>query len=366
MKKTTAEKVIQIEEQLGRGETDLKIGVHGDEAPAVISHFLRAYRSRTDLAEIMPRSNDFSSQLERMRNFLASGDLVSADSLLQKMKAGNDFEAAELALETFRLRFFQGRQEEALSISESLLENPYLSEISRMTCYQLRGSLFLQRKEYEQAIDELKLAATLAEIYVLASSAFSTRAFLVQAYVEVGKVTEAQDTLESLRLSLSAIAQSELWLDRLLTVIRAECHFYRVTKNFERWKSAAFEGSILSDWIGDRITKEKCEKELRDNLISVPFSATLFSGWAFLPERGLVLHMSPKKIIRVEHSPVALKIFTLLSGQALPADMLFEKVYGFRFSTERHSNHLRAILSKLRRLLPAGALAVKDGIISLK
>jgi tetratricopeptide (TPR) repeat protein len=361
--------MIQAEEFLAQGHADsLPFDSADSAAGATVSHFLRHYRARPDLAGAVNSTQEesFLQQIEEVRTLLAAGDLEQAETVLSSISPSSNYETAEYELEWFRLRVFQARFSDALEISKTLLRNQDLSEISRMTCLQLRGHCLIQQRQYQEAIIELQRGSALAGVYGRASSAFSIHAFLVQAYAEAGQSEEAFRVLSSLRARIGFIDQNELWLDRLLTLIRAETHYHRCLNDLPSLVAALVEAREIARWIGDTTTLRKCNRELSEVPIYSSCAVATFAEWSYLPARSLILEYFPKRVRRLKLNSQLSKALEILSSGPVPVDTFFEKMWSIPYHPERHGTHLRATLSNLRRLLPKGALLHADGKITLR
>jgi hypothetical protein len=263
----------------------------------------------------------------------------------------------------------QGDAEKTIGSADAALTCRELSDLSRMTCLQLKGHAKIIQKKFDEAIEHLLIAVEIAGLFGKASSAFSAKAFLVQAYSELAQFALARKYIGILQSDLAALPQDELWVDRLLTAVRAEVHLHRREGSVSLEKRALDEALELSRWLGDQTTEKKCTDELTalKSAGIADRSVYPYKGWAFLPGRGLLLIYSPKEAIRLEKkSPMARDILGALSERPYLMHELFEKIWRMTYHPLRHETHLRAAISKVRKLLPTGALQVRDGVISLE
>jgi tetratricopeptide (TPR) repeat protein len=370
----TLKELIEAEEALAQGESRAPVVSNSNSAHAKMSLFLRDYRSRPDYAQLLtfPKTGNFVETLESMRNALSTGDCSLAEAKLLELHPESDLEAAEAGIEHGRLLIYQNRIDEALSSLSELLNNPELTDLSRMTCLQMRGHCLILKRDYPQAVRELKLAATLSEFFPRAASSFSARAFLVQAYAELKLEEEAYHALSSLRSQLESLDDPELALDRMLTLIRAEVHLHRCFNQTAEKLYALYEAKEISRWLDDGITLERCKSEITDALAAIDTHEKLeipvheFSGWIFLPKRQLILGKAPKTISRLNKKPVLNQVLLALARGPLEMDQLFEQVWKARYHPEKHGTHMRVTLSNLRKMLPKGALEVEGGVVSLR
>ncbi len=373
MKTKTIHQMIKADEILSSGKSHPLELNSAAESKLVMSHFLRSFRGCSDFLTVFPQAprDEFALSLECLRNSLFSGDLSQSEILLTQIRPESEVEKAELAVELCRFHIFKGRIDDAIAVSEQALQSPELSDLSRMTCFQMRGHCRILQANFSEAILELKRAVLLADTFDHASSAFSARAFLAQAYAEIGDRSEAQKIIDSLKTHLETLSSDELWLDRLLIVIRAEIQSHRVFEERAQWYSKALEAREISLWLGDKITLNKCENELKQlaEKSSGELSASPvlhFSGWEYFPSKDLILIHFPRKISRIAKNPVARRILQLLAQGPISSEDFFERIWKVKYHPERHGTHVRATLSKVRKLLPAGALVVESGFVIIK
>jgi tetratricopeptide (TPR) repeat protein len=382
-RKNTLQDHIRHEEALARGERiALSLQSDGQSAQAVVAHFLRAFKGRQDFADVVipspEREADLAAKLEKIRNYLYCGDTEAAESILLPILSEDAY--GEFSLELARVRLFQSRLTEALNAVDRALSHSALGDASRMTCHQLRGDILIRLGRTSEGIEDIKKAIALAEVFNLASSAFSAHAFLVKAYVELGEGENARSALRVLKAQLESVEcvrSEEIWLDRLLTVIRTEAHLYKASEvassGTQPWHVALAEAHAIARHLGDMTTVRRCENEAG---AEVDF-ATLeidgrkivnsLNGWTYLPYRELALISAPRGILRLDSRPVMQKILLELisASGGIEKDVLFERAWNIKFDSERHSAHLLATLSKFRKLLPAGALQLNEGKVRL-
>jgi tetratricopeptide (TPR) repeat protein len=382
-RKNSIQELVRHEEAFSKGEQiALSLRSEGQSAQAVMAHFLRAFKGRQDFADVVipsaERGEDLAERLEKIRNSLYCGDTDAAESMILPVLSEDAY--GEFALELARVRLFQSRLVEALSAVDRALQLTALGDASRMTCHQLRGDILIRLGRTREGIEDIKKAIALAEVFNLASSAFSAHAFLVKAYVELGDPESARSALRVLKSQLESpecIKSDELWLDRLLTVIRTEVHLYKesevASRGTQPWHVALAEAHAIAQHLGDQLTIRRCESEagseVKFELLAIDGRRVVnsFNGWRYLPFRELALISSPRGVLRLDSRPVMQKVLLELisSPNGLDKHLLFERAYNIRFDSERHSAHLLATLSKFRKLLPPGALQLSDGKVRL-
>ncbi|MCK5072424.1 MAG: hypothetical protein KAQ98_03295 [Bacteriovoracaceae bacterium] len=371
-------KFVNIEEQLA-SSTDTIVLNTKKNGSEILSYYLRAYRGRLDLASIVGQSKkrpDFLSILEQIRTELKKGNFKKAETLIVKTTPNNELEKIELFLELTRLLIHKGKYEEAVRISDNVVNLTTTPPVSRMTLYQTRGHAYIALGDFNKAIKELESAITLSEVFPNASSGFSARTFLVKAYTELEKEDEAKQSCDILNKLLLDFKQNEIWLDRLLSVLRAEYTYYRKfgcpIDAIIRLK----EAEQISIWLEEKDTAKRCMEDMKQcfNELSpeqekqhkINNAILCFSGWQYFPRLNLILTISPKKIETLNDSPITKKILLELAERPLSNDDFFKKIWNIDYKIQQHAGHIRSTLSKIRKKLPKESLTVSDGIIYLK
>ncbi|MEK6705023.1 MAG: hypothetical protein AAB116_17075 [Candidatus Poribacteria bacterium] len=342
---------------------------------ASLSHFLRAFCGRADLAQasLLKQADDYFHKLEDVRTALFMDQLGTAQSLLTNLEPKTAYELAEKNIEETRLAIFNGDLLKALSISGSTLKSEALKPVSRLVLIQLRGHAYLMLKQPYQAIEELQRANGLIQLYPLASSSFSIGAFLVQAYTEITDKENAEHELNKLFANINNLKKDGLWLDRLLTGLRSECHYLRKFGNDLERYVRLLEAKEIARWLNDVGTQKKCKAELNEILgTNKEVGASknkvhIFHLWSYLERQELILSYAPKRIQILYDRPIAKKILNTLSTRSsISLQDLFKVVWDLELNQERYNQHLRAIISKIRKLIPDGTLQVKNGFICLR
>jgi tetratricopeptide (TPR) repeat protein len=373
--KGSTQDLLDLDEAFARGEVSTD-ALSGRNISASLSLVLRHYHGRNDLTRAVQdldkkEGSGNALLLEQVRSALYAGEADRAAGLLASAGTLSPLEEAEFAVEKLRLHTMRGELEQAWASSEFALGHMELLEISRMTCYQMRGSIRIRQGRFLEAVGELEKAVSLAEFFPHASSAFNSYALLVQAFAELGQNDEARRNLEVLERLLAEIEQPELWLDRLLSYLRSQSHARRASGEFALAVSSLTEAEEVAAWLGDKFTRARCESEIvaigqehgfREGSAKSVFH---FSGWSYLPERDLILIRFPKRIVRLGHSPLSRKVLLALADKKKTCSELFEQIWNLSYDSERHGTFLRSNLSKIRKLLPKGALQVVDGEIYL-
>lgn len=367
-------KLIQSESDMAFGTSSVKIDLTSDSSVSTVSMFLRSFRGRADYANALPRSHDdFTSRIEQVRTSISVGSIEEAEQLLCLFKPSSLIEEGEYALELVRVHIGFDRIDEALRVSEIALANRHLADTSRMTIHQMRGHCFLIRQSFTEAVSELKQAITLAEIYTLASSAMSARAFLVVVYCKMLNREAAELELKALNSTIEAIVDPELWFDRLLLLTRADAHIQRTNGNYGAERMTLLEGICIADWLQDKSTSDKCKLELLQIPTDVATDGEVdqqifsFDAWTYLKRHKAIASFAPRAVVHLKAHPKLGHLMDLLvERKELSYGKIFETVWGLNYVPERHETHIRATLSKLRKLIPEGSLSVRGGIVSLR
>jgi tetratricopeptide (TPR) repeat protein len=368
----------QQEATFAKGSKEKSIvDLSSSSAAEVLSMYLRAFKGRRDYASLAIGTDKYSFGLiiENIRNLIYAGNLDAAGIAIQNGFSNlnlNEEEFNEINLEAARIAVRQNRFDESLQILNDILASGVVGDVTRLSALQLKGHCLIESKVYQEAIITLQDALALGQIYNAASSAFSARAFLAIAYCHEKNFVAAQIILQEMEREVSVIKDESLWADRTLTLLRTKIKYCKAmgeSQNPERIKLLT-EASQIAQWLGDSHCQRQCEEEILEcgtegaHFIDREILNS-FSGWIYLPRLQVILTARPLKIERLDTSPVAEKIIKLICRGEQNLDKLFEAVWNLPFDTDRHGTHLRATLSKVRKLLPEGALVVKHGAVNL-
>ena len=368
MKRRESAPSVINEEELARGNT---VPVTSDST--LMMNFFRAYRGRNDYSQLIETMapNEFWAQLEIVKSSLLEGNFSKAQQILGTLKAADDLQLAEFLVEKARYELFNQNPVGALECTGHALLLRELSELSRMTCHQLRGHAFIELKNYAAAKEELSRGITLSEFFPLAESGMTCRVFLVVMYSELGQKREAKAQLTELFGQLEKISTPNLFLTRLVLVLRGEVHFTRNFGLYEACRDTLYEIIALAEFLEMKDMRSRCQIELDEHLLSrkpgVGKPAVFrFQGWSFIPSRHIVLHHSAKTLVSTLDFPVRHKMLCALAEGPMTQEDLFARVWGRVYDPLIDDMSLRANLSKLRKLLPVSALVTTDGVVHLK
>ena len=370
---------ISIEEQLA-GKDDSRIVIDKKKNGAeIFSYYLRAYKNRTDLATAVGSSSkeNFLSGLEKAKNMIRKGDFSRAHDILTKLDPKCELEYFELILEMTRTLVYMGKYEEALAISSEKSGLADAPPVSRMSLLQARGHAMITLKNFVGAVDELEAAVALSELFPNANSGFMARTSLLKVYVEQEQKEKARRILEQLIFLLDGFKDDEIWLDRLLSVLRAEYTFF---SKFDTPHDAMIrlkEAEGISNWFGEHDTAKRCDEDFKrlvedyslcEKQINKSQDSVLsFQNWQYFPRLDLILVLLPKSISRISKTPLTRKILLALSKGPVKKDVFFQLIWNLEYNGSRHDNHIRGTFSKIRNKLPKGGLSIgNDGFIYLK
>lgn len=328
-----------------------------------LSYFLRATNGRSDLAKLVQVTapESFTNSIEKIRTAVYEGNYDLAQSLASALSCSTEIEKAELNVELARIALYTNKTELSLELIKSCLSASELSITTKITLLQMQGHALLSAQRHSEAIESLKSAVTMATVFPNLSSSFSARAFLVRAYAELKQFSNAEFELFCMSQQLSKIEQSEMWLDRTLTFLRAKSIHLKEKNSLLERNAILQEAAEIAKWLGDKGSELKSRGEiLGDDIKGIVLR---FSGWSYLPQLDLILNYETKKIDFLKDSPIAKKVILVLSGGGISSDKLFERVWGLKYEQDRHAVHLRAMLSKMRKKLPSNTLQVKDGVV---
>lgn len=343
---------------------DVNISLADQGSSDLVSYYLRDVRGRVDLAEVVRRDTQggsFVAQLESIRTHIANEEFALAKEIIDSCVSESKEEQSELSLERARYYFYTREYGICKEILQHLITDKDVLLTTKITSYELLGQSYYHMGHVERGILNLKKSMEFLDFMPFVISAYVAGAHLVKIKSEQKKFAEANEILAFLRQKLRGIKQDEIWLSRSLLVARGYCHYLKNTDQTEERRSLLHETLAVSTWLGDLEMIEKCRKDLAD----LGDKASVVRNIKFLPQLGVLLISNPKSLGRFEASPILSKALTGLLGGEKSLEELFEYVYGYKYDKERHSMHLRSLLSKLRKKLPPNALIVKDGIIVL-
>lgn len=327
-----------------------------------ISYYLRAHNGRRDLGEVVranSQSTQFLSQLENIRTFFKRFEYQQAKNIIDQCQPTSVVEQNELNLENARYYYFVHEYQTAFEILQKLIDSSDVLLTSRITANEIAGQCLYHLHKKETAISYFKKSMQYLETLPFTFSAFVAGAHLVKTYSELKDFKKASSALSFLKKCLGKVKQEEAWASRQLLLIRARCHFFKNSDDRSMYESHLLEALHLADWLGDKHTKNLCEKELGAVAPST-------NNMVLLPHSSVLLFRNPKKVSRLEGAEMLAKILMLLQVRPYTEEELFAAVWNLEYHKERHSAHLRATLSKLRRKLPDNSLLLSQGVIALK
>lgn len=374
-KKSLAHQLPDLEQIWSSGQDSDTISVGQASTGELLSHYLRHYRGRNDLASVghllTPESTGeaFFQGLEMARTLIFKNHLTAALAVLQELQPRNPSEEAEVCIEEMRIALTQGSWQKALSHSDRIVRTSSLIAPSLLTCYQLRGHAYIMASDYELSVLSLAKALDLATLFPHQRSAFSAAAFMVLALSLMGDLESAEQHLGLLQEKISLIENTEQRVDRLLMLTRAQFHYFKASGDLNSARESLLESKEISFWLGEEATFKKCIQDLQAlGVCGQKKSETVssFPGWTYLKRHHLILGLIPKTVISIASSELTQKALNLLSSGPASESEFFEKIWGLSYHSDRHAQHLRSSLSNLRKALPAQALVYKNQTIYLK
>ncbi len=339
---------------------------------SVAAMFLRDFRGRTDVATITlsQSSKNFSSTLEKVRNLITTGYSMAAQTELEKLVPSNEAERFELAIAQMKIYELQRNFVAITRIGQKFFENKHhASLVSQMTFLQLLAQAEHMQERHDRALVFLNEAKDISTLYPHALSASQVRAFLVKIYSELGKHREAQHELGILRSSLrGSTIINGAYLDRLYAVLRAQYHFYKNTQQVDGAVSSLLSGLELAKWLEYTHCIAQCNADLKAiNNHDFELKVYRFENWSYLPEEDLILAFNPRDLHSLRDKDLMKTTISLLAKhQSLSNEELFHRVSGREYRKDSDDNYLRSLLSKVRKLLPDGALSYANGRVWMK
>ncbi len=333
----------------------------------LFSYFLRDHRGRKDLAglvEIMaPNSEkEFTHVIEKIRNHLESAEFNQARIIINNFKTEDTIEDLELTLEKARLLYFQGDWQQSRDLLEYLIKHSETLPTSRLTAYQVLGLCHYEELNLNEAIFAFEKAVKIWEIYPYAYSGAVAAAYLIKIYCEQGRESLAEELLNYFSKNLEQVTSEDTWITMYLIYLRARFHFFK-NQNFQLAKICFTEAFVIARWADDWQVIAKSEKDILDYPLLKAVQENLsLNGkmWVYLPESKILLQSRPKKITRLDQSPILHSLLILLANGPITEEEIFAKVWGMPYVKERHSGHVRSTISSLRKKLPKGCLIFKD------
>lgn len=340
---------------------------------AAFSNFLRHYRGQSSLASVIatmttPNSNNhFEINLERIRNLVYQNKTDGLSEILDSTIARNPLEVCELNVERLRYFLLKSDFEKALALSNELINDESLPTNSLLTCFQLRGDLFLKLGNPQKAKDELLSAFDLMQFFPLQRSSFSTLGFLAIAELKLNNIESARYYLEYLRKCIENLSQNELKADRILIYLRTQIQFFRKLNKFDDLQRCLVKCKTLAFWLNELAIYNRCIDELKElNQIGSEVQSEQFKNWLWIEEVNILLTFEPRKVLSFEHSPLTRTFLQILTDGPIAIEVLFEKLWGLKYNEKIHNQHLRSTLSNLRKNLLGLQVKTRDGNVHIE
>lgn len=369
MKKTSSMALSELEYKAIQTGGKIQFDTQMDAA-GVASYIFSSYMGRHDLATAVLAlpSQDFISKIEKIRNALFFNELELAEKLLAEVTPQSPEEVSELLLERCRLELFKGNFETMFNMSEQLLRNPALTPWSRVTVHELRGQSLINLERVLEAIHELRYAVSIDKLYQTTDSGFTAQATLAVCYSKLNKMTNAERELEATKALLRALPHDGVYVERLAKTLRAEKFYFEAKEDFTSAIENLREAKSIYEWMNDSEMRDRCIADLErlKNAVAPERKTFDFPTWKYLSRHALILVMTPKSIIDLSNSELNQKILNIVCSKPIEISELFLKVWDLNYVKHRHETHLRAALSKLRKVCPADAIQVVQGVVSAK
>lgn len=369
MVKNAKKSLIESELQWSKDQTNLT----ELSSEAAFSNFLRHYRGQSSLASaitsmtVAHSQNHFEINLERVRTLVYQNKTDGLEEILDSIIPINKQELCELNLE--RLRFFMltDNFEKALILSSQLINDENLASNSLLTCFQLRGDLFLRLGNPQKAKDELLFAFDLIQFFPLQRSSFSTLGFLAIAEIRLNNVESARYYLDFLRKNIENLTQNEMKADRILIFLRTQIHLFRKLNRSGDLVNCLIKCKTLAFWLNELAIYNRCISELMEwNQNLLEYRTAEFKNWLWIDEVSILLTFEPRKVLSFDHSPLTRNFLQILNNGPLPIEQLFQRLWGLKYNEKIHSQHLRSTLSNLRKNLPGLHVKTRDGFVHIE
>lgn len=352
-------------------DSRLVIDIDGEAAGEALSLYLRAVKGRLDFAQVLGGDTRTElSILEKIRSEIFKGALDNAQVLIDSLReVRSQIPECEINLEQARIFVRQRKFGEVIDVLANNVDASKVPETTVLTSLQLMGHALFEIGRYSEAVEILNRAISLGEIFKNISPVASAKAFLILAYAGLNQIEKSQEILMQMQAEIDLLEDDSQWADRCLTLLRTKSRI----RNTEELKKCAIESLqeayYLAKWIGDEHCAGQCQQDLAllgSSAAHAPENLVFKSnGLIYLRRQRCILTDVPKHIERLHKSPVAEKIIGFLCDGERTLDLLFKHVWNLDFDAERHGTHLRATISKVRKLLPQGRLVVKDGVVKI-
>lgn len=334
----------------------------------IAAYFVRAIKGRPDIADtILSITSTFDDQLEALRTSLSLRDFDTAEKRLQEMQPPEDqVRLVEYNVEKARFSLLTGKLPEAIKTSSECLAGVVENPLSQMTLLQIRGQARFHLGEVAEAKLDFISSSQLLSHAMWAQSGLTSLAYLVKIESDEGAFLKAQETFDLLNYYVQTLKPDlELWCARLLLVVRAEYHLARSKGDSAVARQALIESNELAKWSHDRTLLKRIEAEMKEAESCLePHPLVRRHNWTYIPRQGLLIDFLNKTVDVVLADSVYGK-FILKCQEGIAHEELFFSIWGIGYDKERHANHLRAIISKIRKKLPVGTVVNKDGRIYL-
>jgi tetratricopeptide (TPR) repeat protein len=358
-------KFLDIEQRISEGTQstiDLNQSSHN-----LVSHYIRAWRGRADLANLIQTTNvsqDFLTKLNEVRSMLRADELEQAIKLIDSLQTSHVLERVELELERCRYHLFRKEYLKVLALSGVLLQMPETVLQTKMTLYQIRGIARTYAGQALAALNELNMAISIAQSLPEAPSAFASYTVKAQAYACLNEKKLSKESLDLAKDQLDATTQDEIWIERFVNYLRACVRFDLYFESREKFLRTTMLTQIIAQWLEAKVIVRLCQEDLGGENISELVYPIL--GGQYIPDYKIALMNSPKRIIRLEDSPQTSKLLEVLCKKNISKSDLFESVWGYKYSESLHNGHIRNMLSKLRKKFSENIVVSEKNIITLK
>ncbi|MFZ4715096.1 MAG: hypothetical protein ACOYL6_15350 [Bacteriovoracaceae bacterium] len=366
-------------------ELDINLAKYGDKyigpssklgSANLVSYFLRSYYGNVTaseaIKEALPHHSGFDQQIDMIRDLLRTHRLDEAKEKLQTIVPETDEEKCEYLLEKARQALFSGEYQTVIDSTSDPTIHQCKNPVTRMTIHQIRGHAYIELSLWSKAESELQIAILYAKEFTQASSAIASYGFMIMIYCHLNDKQKADEFHQNQQLILDGLkekGQEEAWLDRYLIFQRSKSRLLRRFGTQQELESVLAEAFIIAKWANNKTIQNKCQQELAELGIDTNQKEKLkhvhfFAHWIYLEKSKIILSTTESKIERLESNPLFQKMILVLKNGPIKEEDFFRQIWNLPFS-EKHSSHLRANLSKLRKKLPSQSLKVTDQFINL-
>jgi len=299
-------------------------------------------------------------EINKIRQLISDGDIPLAKSKLINLKTSSDIEVVQKSIENSRILFIEKKYQDSI---EELLKYKDLAKnislISFMTINQQIGSCYFKKEDFQAAKEFLTVASELSDQFQQANSGFCANAFLVLCYLKDGNVIRAKYYLSKMKTAIDNLQlMDDKKIDRIYSYSRVAKEFFDFTNDLQRSKNYAMTATAIAFWQKNNPEFQKC---VIDYKVDVSHFDKL--NCAFLKDFEVLLDFKNSKLENYQDKEQFKSILINLQCPTHIGDFS-NSIWGIDYYLPENGAKVRALLAKIRKLLPNGCLTLKDSILA--